>query len=608
MIRKKERALKSLRKIVCLFISMVLLVSVFPIAFAAEGDNVEFHEAGITPDSVFYDMEMWWENYQVSRADSPDEIARLEATHAAERLAEMYEMVQEENYKAAEEAANQAKESMESYKEAIEEIGNEGSEESQSEAIIELEALIIENEQFSEAVHAELSENVEKGKISEKQAGEIINDVRTESSEIASVIGEEIIIKSAEEQGISKVEAEFQFEEIEKSEGVTDLQKKQISEEELTSLAIAIGQIEKEINEAKENGEDAISAEILLENAKLKLWQAESALKSGRFGEAYGQFTAAEHATFNIDRAISEGKISPQLMGPPVDWIEKEREKLNEGDSEDEGQRERIKADILRKYPEKKDEIEKRFNQEDKVKGLAEKVSEKLSEEAEKLKSEGKSDEEVSVFMAEKWSDEFRKAYGEPYIPPIFDFKKEMDKEVEGEEGVAEEGGSTEPVPEPIPIGFIDPEELIKQGIAEPAGGFLKDFEYTDPATDYVYSCGDSGCKYETPSGQEYEINYPEGYVPKTFEKGDEVHEAETITEEGTYKYEYSATGYEITLPDGSVEKHVYPQGNYEVVGGGKTAIKPTGFEVESKEGTTTPWEYNPQYRNYISPNVVSPN
>ena len=249
------------------------------------------------------------------------------------------------------------------------------------------------------------------------------------------------------------------------------------------------------------------------------------------------------------------------------------------------GEWETYRDELISKYPEKQEYFENMYEQSKKVMGLTEKLTDDYFEEAEKLVAEGKTNEEVEAIMTERFSDEFRKAYGEDYIPPGF-----IEPTVEDVETGTEV--------EVIPIGEIDKDffDTYDEG-----GGFVKDNLYTDPVTDYRYVFGDGGFSYTTPVGEIYNVEYPENYQPKTYSRGDEVYDYSYRTADGEYEYKYTSTGYEVMNPDGTTESFTYPEGTYEVVGGGKIEQKPTGFDYTPDEGAKITYDYNPEFKHYVA-------
>ena len=73
-----------MKKIISLSLSMLLMLSVV----CAQEVESEV-QAGVSPDSIFYGIDVWWDDMRVSSANSVAEKARLRIEIAEERAAEM---------------------------------------------------------------------------------------------------------------------------------------------------------------------------------------------------------------------------------------------------------------------------------------------------------------------------------------------------------------------------------------------------------------------------------------------------------------------------------------------------------------------------------------
>ncbi len=591
-----------------LFVSLLLIFST--VAFAQEGGETSgdidesFVDPGTSPDSALYTFDLLWEDFRLALATSHEAEASLEAAYLDERFAEMHAMIQDGEYSEAQEAADSASVLLEDFHEDVQGIAESGgvtydeftsSEDTSLHDFIELQDDVIDHSNYAEVVDNELQEAVNAGEIGEEDADTLIGDLREETIEeeaAFSELEEAFVEDVAERSEITTLEVSLEVEEEKEEEGVANTVKEEVSEAKIEELRGDVIELEEKIEQTEEEGEDTTTEGILLENAVLKLQICEAALAHGDYGKAHGQFTAAEHLILNADRFYSDVRYRDVgdeerdrvLEGlPTYENIKEIREKIAEENRRNVEDYERKKDEIIQKYPDRAEGIQQMYEESKKVQEVAEKLEGEYDTQYERLIAEGKSEEEATRIVTERFADEFRKSYGEDYIPPGF---IDIDPELEV-----------------IPIGRIDKiEGLIAEGKVEAGGGFLEGREYIDPATGYEYEFTKEGYTYTTPVGIGYEEKYPEGFVEsaKGYLRGDEVHEYEVETDEGTYEYKYSATGYEVIKPDGSSEEHSYQPGTHEIVGGGKIEQKPTGFVYESESGKSVIWEYNPEYSNYI--------
>lgn len=617
------------RKIVsCMFVNLVIFMLVFSIFISGvyasheeghvdEGE-VTFVDAGTTPDSFAYNFELLYEGVQETFTFDEHAKLILESEHIAERMAEANTMIDAGDYDSAKTAIEEAEESYEESQSHLEQIGEAeikyeeivNTEESEFHNLLEAEKAFIVNEDYLDAIRAELGEKVNSGEVSVEVAGELINDITETATETEIIIieeKEEIIADVAESSGVSNLEVELAVESEEEEEGVNEEYKEEVNEEEIAALEAAIVQIEKEVEEAKDEGENTNAAEIVLENAKLKLQISEDALENGDYGKAYGQFTSAEHLVINCDRFLKNPDENRDELLEVVEYTDEITGKITEENKKFEEEYDKYKDELIAKYPEKKEMIEKEYERVKKVNELSEKIGSHYSEKMQQLIKEGKTEEEAASIVHDEWVKEYELAYGEAYVPPGFIFyenEKEITEETEEDEGV-EELPIWPPIEiEEIPIGRIEWDSEtgeIKSWVdgVKGGGGFVEGYEYEHDG--YKFEFEEDKYKYTTPGGVEYEVKYPENYeTTNNYYRGDEKYEYEA--EDGS-AWTYTATGYEVVKEGEEAAKEVpYTEDTYAFVGGGSVNNEPTGYVYESDDGKATVWEYSPEYNNYIDP------
>ncbi len=586
MVRKRGA-----RGFLALIVATMLLFSVTPGVIAPS--HPDFGDGGTDAGDATYTFERIYEQFQVFLAARGEDELSLKISQAEERYAEMHQLILEGNYEAAEEAARDAESIMSSSKEDMDVLFREFAatqiQEEDLQLLGEIQKDLWVAEQHVEDLNTELEEQVAAGAIDEETAEELTLGIAeaTEGVQAASFEETEDYIENvAIGSGISEIEAEVLV-----SEGqdavAEETYKKEVTEENIEELREQIEELEIKATELEQAGstEESAAVDALVENAKISILRCYDAIDAGFYGKAYGQLSAAEHLILNAEKVAGGDSLS---FVPSEERISREREESGEYLRD----WEKFKEEMISKYPEKKEYFEQRAAQAQKVLELSDKLAPVLSAEFDKLKAEGKSEEEASAEVSKIFAEEFQNAYGKAYVPPNF-----ANPEKVGDEDDLEV----------IPIGRvrIGADGNIEgwvDGWEDGAGGFVEGVDYKDAASGYTYRFKDDSYTYTTKAGVNYEVKYPAGYDPNAYSHGDEVHEYEIDTPEGKYNYEYSSTGYKVVKPDGTTEEFAYPQGTYEVVGGGSIEQKPNRFEYKSEDGTQTViYDYNPEYEHYVA-------
>ena len=528
----------------------------------------DYFDAGITPDNFFYFIDEMFNLFQ-----DLDEVE-------AEKLAEMKAMIEQGRYEEAEELAEDIKDIMPEIESDVKQVDGFDN----LIELIEYETMFISYDHYISDLKAELIGLVDSGTITSDVAESIgISDLQEEITEFGNTVEEhkeEFIVEASEESGKTQLEIELEtIKPIEEAANIEEFHKGEIIEDFATAEK-ALAQIESEFEQARIEGEEIpneVAFEKMIEEAKIRLQISESSFEYERYGHAFGQLNAAEHLILNADRFLKEF-TEEEISAEEKVEIDDELTSFDEQIELDEDDRVEEAESFVEEYEPIKDkypEFEGLKERYEKIMALAEKLSDQYSKEFESLKIEGKSEEEATIILIERFGDEYRKAYGEEFIPP----------------------GITYGAIDEKPLGRFKQEEDVR-GI----GGFVEDYTYEDPLTGYKYSFKDDGYKYITPSGLVYEEKYREGYIPpKAYTEGNEIYTYEIKEVEGTTKYEYTTTGYTVTTPDGKTETFAYPEGKYEVPDGDVISIESTGYEFQPIERHAIKYYYNPEFNNYIS-------
>ena len=535
------------------FIFAIVLLLFLPYLFAQVEPEVTYN-AGMTPDSAFYFIDTLLDPLQ------------SDESLTAEKLAEIKLMVEEGYYAEAHVAAEEAQQVL---ADLTTTLSDEEIETLDTIHIEELEAISHDN--YIEDIKQELVAAVESGTITQEVAASTgIDNIQAEIVSLISVVEnekEEIVDAIAEEQELTHIEAELQLEDAEAA--LADVHKAEVVEE-LAVVEAALQAIKSDVAAEVASGADVPeSLNTLIQEAEINLQRCKDAFADGKLGKSFGYFTVAEHLVLNADRV---------LQGAPADELQKIETELQRITQEREQDHqlfieeyESIKDKLIAEHPDQADYFEKQWEQGKNALELSQKFAQEYAEESAKLQAEGKSIDEINVILTERFAQEYEHVYGEPFLPPGISLTESVAPQYDEE---------------PIEVGE----------------GFVEGYAYTDPVSGYTYTFEKDGYTYTTPAGISHEFTYPEDYEPpKAYESGAEEHSYTVETDEGTVTYTYSATGYEVTQPDGTKETYAYPEGDYSVHGGGELGIKPTGFEVHTSGPESVTYTYNPEFGTYTS-------
>ena len=542
---------------------LVCLLMAVPAALAPTAVEYNTVDPGTTPDSVWYGFELFWES-----------IAEVDQDHTYERFAEMQAMIVERNYEAAQEAVVEAEEIFNNVVETVEET--DATEENLDTIhVVEETYLVYEN-----TLETIIENSVAAGEISAEQAEELVSSLEREITDVQAAVEnqeEEITDAIAEEQGITHLEAESRIEVAEGESGLTAEHREEV-EEELAEVWRQLERVQVDLAQAVAVGREVPPAATeLLAEAQARLDECQNAYADGRYGESFGQLTAGEHLLDNAEGFL-EGEVSREELIEVVEStqgqrIENEQAFMTEyPDNID---------NWIEEFPEHEDDFDDWYEQGQNAILLAEALSDAYAREAEQLRAEGRTEQEIFETLTGQFQSEYERVYGETFIPPVFKVNPGFADGSVRDERLTEFGS--------LPADRVDTQ-----------GGFVEGYVYTDPVTGYTYEFTEDGYTYTTPLGLVYAETFPEGFsVPTAYEQGNEEHSYTTETPEGIVTYNYYATGYDVTLADGTTETYSYPQGRYNVVGGGFFEHSATGFDYRY-EGELTRYDYNPEFDTFV--------
>ncbi len=267
-----------------------VLIALTPIVYAES----ELPQPGILPDSPFYGLQRGMEGIQLFFAFDDVSKANLHYKFAGYRLAEAEAMSDQNKLDLAEEA-------LEEYEDEL------------NETNIEVEQAIASGENVTTVIENANGENykqllvLSRLKIKVRNAGENIQLSIREHNKLFSkfdrqnlvnmtvTVGNETVIVSVP----AKLADKF-FEKVERYQNETET--KLIVKSEKASEAIEAA--EEEINKLVDLNLTG-TASVLYQNARKHLEDAKSAYDSGKYGNAFGQATAAKSLAINAQKAIS---------------------------------------------------------------------------------------------------------------------------------------------------------------------------------------------------------------------------------------------------------------------------------------------------------------
>lgn len=553
-----------------------------PSALAQTPDYLNI-DAGTTPDDPFYFFDTTWDGVQMFIAISPEDKAALAAEISAERFAEMHQMMEENNWVAAQSAAQGAESWTGQFATALESLPPIVD----PVALAEIGELSHYVNDYSDAVHEQYEELLASGELDEATADTLPVDALVESTVDAQAgyveAKDEVIAAAAEEQGITQIEAGIQYSNAEEDVGLTDVQKDAVATE-LVDARDAATELE-EAYLALPDGEEKLVLGNMVEDAKLNLQQSEYLFKAGDYDAASGNLIEGQHWIFNAQDYAGGELTEDQKAAFEEQFtnVEAIRDEVTDGSATFVEEWEANKDALTAAYPEEAAILEQRFEQEQNVVAIATALEESYSTELNDLITAGEDPSEAARILAAQQADEYRKAYGEEFVPPGFIVTGEIELP-EGADATAVEN-------------FADPEIAAGAG-----GGFVIGTQYVDPVTDYKYEFVETGWRFTTPSGQAYEHPYPEGYEPASaFENGNEEYSYTVDTPEGLAQYTYTPTGYEVVTPEGTTETYAYTPGQYKLPDGKTVNYKPTGYEIRDGAVVEAKYDYNPEFNAYAS-------
>ncbi|MFQ5815279.1 MAG: DUF5667 domain-containing protein [Candidatus Hydrothermarchaeaceae archaeon] len=293
-------------------VSIVLVLASLAIqpVFAQEAEN---GDPGITPDSFLYGLDVVLDKVNLLLTFDQAEKSKKGLEIAEERLLEVRAMALENKVTAMERAANEHDSVLVQVESSIQDLERDNTT-SELEEEIEIERKLIEHKNRVEDVQGEIKVKIKvKGVITPEQqelVDSILSSMENKTGKVEIKINNkkgETKIKIKVETGKSDEEIEGEVKRLEKVKGVAGLKLERAADR----IEDAIGEIE----EAKELLGNETST--LIDEAEEHLSKAESAFDEGRYGEAFGQATAARSIAKAVQEQLEEEelKIEVEIKG-----------------------------------------------------------------------------------------------------------------------------------------------------------------------------------------------------------------------------------------------------------------------------------------------------
>ncbi|MBI5797853.1 hypothetical protein HZA98_03030 [Candidatus Woesearchaeota archaeon] len=518
--------------------------------------------AGMTPDSSFYFVDRFFDVFQSS------------SSLQAEKLGEMTTMLMQGNYVDAGRAAD-------AYASAA--AGSSFSSSGDAQGFAQDEYAVYTHSQYVDTLKQELVKAVDSGELTADQASASgIDTVQSSAADVQSVLAdarESYVEEQAAQDGVTRLEEKILLEESESSLGL-DTAVDESLQTDIPAAGVALAQADAQIKELLQSSEMPAESKLGLEKAsseiQLHLDAAQQAKDHGLTGEAYAEYSRAQDMLLKVDGYSQdrEGLFSGVYDSELHDFsgeIDSDRAQREESYKNWKNELDSSKDSLQTKYPAYGESINWIYGVSADGVDATQRIDGGYQGQYNTLIQDGKTADEAQLVMEQRTGQEYQHVYGDPYIPPGFTW--------------VELSGAVVPT----------------ASDTSDAGIYVQGYGYTDPATGYDYSFSDSGYTYTTPFGDDYTAEFTVEKDANGFQDGSEEYSYVDKTPAGDVRYDYTATGYSVTDENGQVQTYSYPEGDYKTTSGDGVKIDTFGFTVDPTDGGSVVYQYNPEYKNYVS-------
>ncbi len=294
----------------CLIAQPVFAYRISGNAVLTSGQNIT---AGITPDSPFYGIDVAMDRLRLFLTFDNVQKAKISLDIARERLMETKAMLDENKTEAASRAQREHGNSLSAVESSLIAI-REKNATKELEMEVEIEKELEEHESEVEQVTKGFKIMIEaKGRFSPEQFQRIISileNLENKTVEVKIKIDlekNETKIKIRETLTTSNEMIEKLVRDIEEKKGLINLTAAR-AVEKIEDAKEELDEIESKINETNLTQEELLRISTLLDQARSHLNNSESAFDENNFGKAFGQATATESISENINRILKQAE------------------------------------------------------------------------------------------------------------------------------------------------------------------------------------------------------------------------------------------------------------------------------------------------------------
>ena len=300
--------------------------------------DAELPESAVNPDSALYNLDLAVENLQLSLAGNEEAKDKLRLKFTKERLSEIRKMVAKERFDAAERARDEHKKHFEIIRERINAKKSDNPE-TEFESDIALEAEIQDQENIVLDLDSEIRAKYKDRLTDEQKAklDKLLTALSEDSGKTREEAAKKILLTRAKiKERTSKTDEEID-ELRNKIEDRKEIAKDRMDkvEQRVERVSNFLEQVKEKAQTLKDKGLESEKANREILNAEKHLAKAKAALEEKKYGEAYGQATAAGRIAINANHLLNKLENRSDKSAELDKEDEKEDEPVDENETED---------------------------------------------------------------------------------------------------------------------------------------------------------------------------------------------------------------------------------------------------------------------------------